>query len=164
MILQIYLLIANYICKQVFFSKNKGNAASKTTFWEFELLELITKLYKNDLLSTFCLIKEFSWFIRIIYWQAQYHNKWPTSWWNLIFQKLFWNCESLCINGFNLVALVQLGQLIMYYTPKKALPFAFFLTYQAFKTWEGIVSQTNLAEWFKIWNLWVETNKNMDDL
>ena len=27
---------------------------------------------------------------------------------------------------------------------QKVLPFAFFLTYQAFKNWEGIVSQTNL--------------------
>ena len=41
---------------------------------------------------------------------------------------------------------MQLGQLIMYYTPKKVLPFAFFLTYQAFKDREGILSQTNLAE------------------
>ena len=59
---------------------------------------------------------------------------------------------------------VQLGQLIMYYTPKKVLPFAFFLTCQASKNREEIVSQTNLAEWFKFWHLWVETNKNMDDL
>ena len=44
------------------------------------------------------------------------------------------------------------------------LPFTFCLTYQAFKNREGIVSQTNLAEWFKIWHLWLETNKNMDDL
>ena len=27
---------------------------------------------------------------------------------------------------------------------QKVLPFAFFFTYQAFKNWEGIVSQTNL--------------------
>ena len=33
--------------------------------------------------------------------------------------------------------LMQLGQLIMYYTPKKVLPFGFFLTYQAFKNQEG---------------------------
>ena len=59
---------------------------------------------------------------------------------------------------------LQLGQFIMYYTPNKVLLFAFFLTYQAFNNQEGIVSQTNLAEWFKIWHLWVETNKNMDEL
>ena len=28
---------------------------------------------------------------------------------------------------------MQVGQLIMYYTPKKVLPFAFFLTYQPSK-------------------------------
>ena len=38
---------------------------------------------------------------------------------------------------------LQLGQLIMYYTPKKLLPFAFFLTYQALKNLEGIVSRKN---------------------
>ena len=47
--------------------------------------------------------------------------------------------------------------------PKKYYHLAFFLTYQAFKNREGIVYQTNLAEWFKIWHLWLETNKNMDD-
>ena len=40
----------------------------------------------------------------------------------------------------------QVGQLIMNYTPKKVLPFAFFLTYQSFKSREGIFSETNLAE------------------
>ena len=42
---------------------------------------------------------------------------------------------------------VQLGQLIMYYTPKKVLPIAYFnLTYQAFKSREGIAFQTNLSD------------------
>ena len=40
---------------------------------------------------------------------------------------------------------LQLGQLIMYYTHKKVLPFAVFFTYQAFKNREGVVSQTNLV-------------------
>ena len=48
--------------------------------------------------------------------------------------------------------------------PQKGITICVFLTCQAFKNREGIVSQTNLAEWFKIWHLWVETNKNMDDL
>ena len=47
------------------------------------------------------------------------------------------------------VIVVQVGQLIVTYSPKKDLPFAFFLTYQAFKSWEGIVSKTNLA-----WTTW----------
>ena len=51
--------------------------------------------------------------------------------------------------------------------PQKGITICVFLTYQAFKNQEGIVSQTNLAEGFKIWHLWVEwveANKNMDDL
>ena len=44
------------------------------------------------------------------------------------------------------LASIQVGQLIMYYTPKKVLPFAFFLIYQAFKNREGIISQKILAE------------------
>ena len=63
---------------------------------------------------------------------------------------------------FNLKKTLQLGQLIMY--PQKGITICHCLTYQAFKDREGIVSQTNLAEWYKIWHLWVETNKNMDDL
>ena len=38
--------------------------------------------------------------------------------------------------------------------PQKGITIGlFFLTYQAFKNREGIVYQTNLAEWFKIWHL-----------
>ena len=48
--------------------------------------------------------------------------------------------------------------------PKRYYHLAFLKTYQAFKNREGKVYQKNLAEWFKIWHLWVETNKNMDDL
>ena len=40
----------------------------------------------------------------------------------------------------------------------------FFLTYQAFKSQEEMFSQADLAEWFKIVHLWVEINKNMNDL
>ena len=47
------------------------------------------------------------------------------------------------------LALLQVDQFIMYYAPKKVLPFAFFLAHQGFKSREGIFSQTNLAEWFK---------------
>ena len=47
---------------------------------------------------------------------------------------------------YNMYFLVQVGQLIMYYTPKKVLPFAFFLTYQVFKNREGIISRKILAE------------------
>ena len=38
--------------------------------------------------------------------------------------------------------------------PQKGITIFFFLTNQAFKNREGIVYQTNLAEWFKIWHLW----------
>ena len=45
---------------------------------------------------------------------------------------------------------MQVGQLIMYYTPKKVLPFAFFLTYQAFIDREGIISRKILTEGLQI--------------
>ena len=48
--------------------------------------------------------------------------------------------------------------------PQKGITICVFLTYQAFKNREGIVSQTNLSEGLKIWHLWLETNKNMDNL
>ena len=40
----------------------------------------------------------------------------------------------------------------------------FLLNYQTFKSRERIFSQKNLAAWFNIGHLWVETNKNMNDL
>ena len=44
--------------------------------------------------------------------------------------------------------------------PQKGIAIWIFLkTYQAFKSREGIVFQTYLADWFKIG---VETNKNMN--
>ena len=45
---------------------------------------------------------------------------------------------------------LQLGQDYFAYIVKKDLPFAYFLTYHAFKSREGIVSRTNLAKRFKI--------------
>ena len=40
---------------------------------------------------------------------------------------------------------MQVGQIIMYYTPKKLLPFT-FLNLPGLQKLEGIFSQTNLAE------------------
>ena len=40
---------------------------------------------------------------------------------------------------------LQVGQLIMYYTPKKLLPFAFFFNLPGLQKPERIFSQTNLA-------------------
>ena len=67
--------------------------------------------------------------------------------------------ERTCINTIRFThTSLQVGQLIIYYTPKKVLLFAFFfLTYKAFKSREGIFSQTSLAEWFKIGHLWKQT-------
>ena len=61
---------------------------------------------------------------------------------------------------------MQVGQLIMYYTPKKVrvLPFAFFFYLPGLQKPGRYLFSTNLADWFKIGHLWVETNKNMKDL
>ena len=51
------------------------------------------------------------------------------------------------INLLNAILVIRKNLLSNY---QKDLQFAFFLTYQAFKSQEGIISQTNLAERFKI--------------
>ena len=54
--------------------------------------------------------------------------------------------------GFVVVP-IQVGQDIMYHTSKKVLPFAFFLTDQAFKNWEGLVSGRNPTKRFNLGHL-----------
>ena len=50
---------------------------------------------------------------------------------------------------------MQMGQHIMYYTPKKVLPVAFFLTYQGLKSRKGIISRKVILDSQN--NLWTNS-------
>ena len=58
---------------------------------------------------------------------------------------------------------MQVSQLIVYYTPKKGLPCAFFLITRSSKAEEESFLRQVLLSDLRL-DTWVETNKNMNDI